>query len=369
MTYQTASEFQEFLQRFRALDPRSHVVEIGSLGGETLWHWIEGTGRQGTVISVDWRVPPSDGRFEAHKHGQEILWPQWAAEAGVNLTVLNADSRRPETIAKVRSTMAQIDFLFIDGGHEYATVRADFFNYGPLVREGGLIALHDVQRIADVARFWNELKDASEWDECCHPGGWGIGLVYPGTQPKLTIITPCSRPHNLSRMQPGIELCRVLFDVRWMIVHDGPAPVAGAPDWIIHQSWPKRPSGAGKAQVNFALDGVRDGWVWVLDDDNAVHPKFARNLHDMIHTHPEAKAFVFPQICGSNVRAAGPHLVRRCEIDQAQFVLRRDFIGDRRYPISPIGDGAFAEELHTVEPQTFRFCATPVVYYNALRER
>jgi hypothetical protein len=366
MVYQTETEFRELLQRYRALEPRSRVLEIGSLGGETLRHWIEGAGPGGTVISVDWRVPPSDARYTAHKFGQEILWPQWASDARVNLTVFNADSTKSETIANVRNVVSQLDFLFIDGGHDYATVRADFFNYTPLVRPGGLIALHDIQGIADVARFWNEIKGGCDWEECCHPGGWGIGLIRAQSGPQLTIITPYSRPGNLQRMLPGVERCRAVFDVHWMIVHDGSMPLEGYPDWILPQSYHPPDPVAGKAQINYALETIETGWVWVLDDDNVVHPDFARNLQEMLVAHPEAKAFVFAQICGNSIRGVGPHLVRECSIDQAQFVLRRNFIGHYRYPVKYTGDGAFVEMLHAIEPQAFRFCPTPSVYYNAL---
>lgn len=35
------------------------------------------------------------------------------------------------------------DFLFVDAGHSYDDVRADYENYRPMVRAGGLIAFHD----------------------------------------------------------------------------------------------------------------------------------------------------------------------------------------------------------------------------------
>lgn len=366
MTYQTATEFYEFLGRYRALDPRSKVIEIGSLGGETLWHWIKGASPGGTVVSVDLRVPESDGRHAAHKYGQDVLWPQWAAQAHVDLIVFNADSTRPETIARVKNTVGEVDLLFIDGGHDYATVKADYSNYVPLVRQGGLIALHDIQGIEDVARFWNEVKGANAWEECCHPGGWGIGLFYAGARPQLTIITACTRPENLRTILPGIETCCDLFDVRWIIVHDGPVQLDGFPAWVVQQNHPAPDSVAGKAQINFALESIRCGWVWVLDDDNAVHPNFAQSLQKMLAAHPDAKAFVFPQYCGPAIRGVGPQMVRECSIDQAQFVLRRDLIGDHRYPLRYTGDGAFVEALHAINPQAFRFCANPAVFYNAL---
>lgn len=367
MTYQTESEFQELLAQFLALTPRSRALEIGSLGGETLWHWIQGVGRGGTVVSIDWRVPASDGRHAAHKHGQEVLWPQWAADAGVNLTVLNADSRAGSTIATVRRLVPELDFLFVDGGHEHATVLADYANYSPLVRRGGLIALHDVQGIADVARAWSEIKEGKRWAEICHPHGWGIGLIEATPVHELTIITACSRPENLRTMLDGVAQCRRTFEVRWLIVHDRVRTPEPMPDWVVQHTHEAPNPVAGKAQVNHALDLIDRGWVWVLDDDNLVHPGFAPALRDMMVAHPEARAFVFPQQHARGVRAAAPHLMRECSVDQAQFVLRRDFIGARRYPLRYTGDGAFAEELHAAEPGGFRFGTVPAVLYNALQ--
>lgn len=37
-----------------------------------------------------------------------------------------------------------IDFLFIDGDHQTASVLADYWHWSPLVRSGGLIAFHDI---------------------------------------------------------------------------------------------------------------------------------------------------------------------------------------------------------------------------------
>lgn len=37
-----------------------------------------------------------------------------------------------------------IDFLFIDGNHEYEAVKKDFLDWTPLVKPGGYVAFHDV---------------------------------------------------------------------------------------------------------------------------------------------------------------------------------------------------------------------------------
>lgn len=47
-----------------------------------------------------------------------------------------------------------IGLLFIDGAHDYNSVRADFERFSPLVKPGGIIAFHDVADYApEVKRF------------------------------------------------------------------------------------------------------------------------------------------------------------------------------------------------------------------------
>jgi len=51
----------------------------------------------------------------------------------------------------------QVDFVFIDGHHEYYQVKLDIKNYLPKVRKGGLIAGHDYKQVPDVTRAVQEL--------------------------------------------------------------------------------------------------------------------------------------------------------------------------------------------------------------------
>lgn len=52
----------------------------------------------------------------------------------------------------------QIDMLFIDGSHAYEDARADFDNFFPHVRRGGIVALHDVIVRNGPSRVWEERK-------------------------------------------------------------------------------------------------------------------------------------------------------------------------------------------------------------------
>lgn len=52
----------------------------------------------------------------------------------------------------------EIDVLFIDGAHDYKSVKNDFEKYEPFVKKGGLILMHDVtHRHCEVSKYWAEI--------------------------------------------------------------------------------------------------------------------------------------------------------------------------------------------------------------------
>ena len=55
----------------------------------------------------------------------------------------------------------KVDFIYIDGDHNYEGVKKDFEMYSPLVRKGGIIAFHDIvpSGYPKVYKFWNEVKE------------------------------------------------------------------------------------------------------------------------------------------------------------------------------------------------------------------
>jgi hypothetical protein len=381
MEYQTESEFNELLALYKSLPQRRRVLEIGSMMGDTLKQWMNYGDAGMSLISIDKIVPPGDSRYRAQMQAHED-WFKLAAEEAAKLVVIDHFSQSPDTIAKVKSELGggALDFLFIDGGHDYETVKADYMNYAPLVRSGGTIAFHDIQGIADVNRFWQEVKAESEkrkaeTSEICHPNGWGIGVIQkPDDRPVLHVITPCSRPGNLPQLADSLAVAPDFFRVTWWIVADAKtAPGvmrahcrtfdAGFEVQLLSC---KKNSVAGKAQVNQALDKITDGWVWVLDDDNVAHLNFFRELS--LRTATNYQAIAFAQQSREGVRAVGPDTMKECGIDQAQFVLRRDLIGDERYLQKYTADGEFAERLYKKSMGQWCFCQEPpLTYYNWLK--
>ncbi len=160
-------------------DPPKTVVEIGTFEGGTLLLWTRVAAEDAVLVAVDIRPLGVLGRYSAWA----FLRRGFARARQKLVLVMPVDSHAPSTVERLRATLGgrQVDFLFIDGDHEYEGVKQDFAMYSPLVRPGGLIAVHDVVApdAPGVVRFWDELKGTHETVERASSSGmrYGIGVV------------------------------------------------------------------------------------------------------------------------------------------------------------------------------------------------
>ena len=168
---QKGPELASFLALLEDLQPKV-IVEIGADAGGTLWAWQQLSSNP-RVIGIDMPSGPFGGDKNVVKnfHGCEIIY---------------ADSHEPETFHELDRLLdgAPIDMLFIDGDHTFKGVSQDFAMYWPLVRPGGIVALHDICDHPDwpavkVKAFW----DTVEWNGrkeaiITPPSIWGgIGVL------------------------------------------------------------------------------------------------------------------------------------------------------------------------------------------------
>jgi predicted O-methyltransferase YrrM len=176
---QIRQEIEELVLRLMQLEPRS-VLEIGTASGGTLFLLARAASDRATILSLDIQ------RFD----GPRRRFYRSFARRQQHVVPLQADSHVEATVTRVSELLSEqpLDFLFIDGDHAYESVRRDFELYAPLVRPGGLIAIHDIvpgeeELVGGVPRFWEELKgSATDFDEIVadwSQGGWGIGVVRP----------------------------------------------------------------------------------------------------------------------------------------------------------------------------------------------
>jgi len=176
-THQHPREFAALLTLYTQLCPQ-RVLEIGSWHGGTLKQWITHAPRGACVVSVDTGMAHPD------------LWHGWAHTAGVHLTCLMGRSQEAQITDAARS-YGPYDFVFIDGDHTYAAVKADWENYRTMMTPGGVMAFHDIlahPRYPDnqVRRVWDEIVARGHMtrDLIENPSfSWGgLGLVTRGAR-------------------------------------------------------------------------------------------------------------------------------------------------------------------------------------------
>lgn len=181
---QLQSELDWLVELYQQKKPR-RVLEIGSLYGGTLWHWMKHSDPGTQIVVVDYTIYTDREKVHLIK-ACRILWDGWAANAGVHLKTIFNDSTQPETVAKV-AKFAPFDFVFVDGGHIRRVVNADFENYWPMVAPGGLMAFHDIASSEDnrrasweVGRWWREVIQPlpiKRIEKCDARDIYGIGVL------------------------------------------------------------------------------------------------------------------------------------------------------------------------------------------------
>ncbi len=143
-----------------------NVLEIGVAYGVSLIIW-ERFG--GLVVGID-----NDG--QNHAFGMLTHLIEMNKK---NIKLILGNSEDPESIKKAKDYFPDrtVDFLFIDGWHTYEAVKQDYLNYGPLVKPGGIIAIHDISHDGTtVKQFWEEVKGNLKTEQFDDHNG--IGIIY-----------------------------------------------------------------------------------------------------------------------------------------------------------------------------------------------
>jgi predicted O-methyltransferase YrrM len=181
---QKLEEILPALERIERLRPQ-RVCEIGTSAGGTLYLLTRVSSPNALVVSIDLAISAHTRALRAR-----------LARPGQRLVSLAGDSHAEATASELERLLdgKPLDALFIDGDHSYEGVRADFDRYAPLVRGGGIVALHDINEdfrtrhgietpsiSGEVPRFWRELKERYRTEELIadpEQDGFGIGIVY-----------------------------------------------------------------------------------------------------------------------------------------------------------------------------------------------
>ncbi|MEX2514713.1 MAG: class I SAM-dependent methyltransferase [Candidatus Paceibacterota bacterium] len=179
---QISSEITSLLNRLENEDIKN-ILEIGTARGGTLFSFSKVSSGESKLISID--LPKGDFG-DGYSFLKIPLFKSFASK-DKKIYLIRKDSHKGITLDEVKEILSdqKLDFLFIDGDHTYDGVKKDFEMYSSLVKEGGLIAFHDIvdgpkENVGGVPRFWQEVKNEHKYEEFIEDplqGGYGIGLI------------------------------------------------------------------------------------------------------------------------------------------------------------------------------------------------
>ena len=166
-----------------------------------------GTAQGGTNFLLTHALRDVDLMLAVDLHVKNKAKLNFFMRGGKKLCCLEGSSYASATVEKARIELngRPLDLLFIDGDHRFEGVKADFLGYRQFVREGGIIAFHDIvpdyttrlgkktrAYAGGVPQFWSKLKMLYRWQEFIDDPGQdacGIGVIRydPGVDPSASL--------------------------------------------------------------------------------------------------------------------------------------------------------------------------------------
>jgi len=161
-----------------------HILEIGTANGGTLFLFSRIAQQDATIISID--LP--GGKYGGGYSEWKIPLIKRFILPNQKLFLIKGNSHNNKTMEETKKILRNntLDFLFIDGDHLYDGVKKDFEMYVPLVKDGGIISLHDIAEHppkirVEVKKLWDEIKINYNYKEIIENKNqkWaGIGIIY-----------------------------------------------------------------------------------------------------------------------------------------------------------------------------------------------
>lgn len=178
----------------------------------------------------------------------------------------------------------------------------------------------------------------------------------------LNIITPCSRPENLQTISESINIPKENY--RWIVVFDSDKiPTEyNLPKNAEYYNVKVNESVVGHGQRNFALDLIKEGYVYFNDDDTIIHRELWQNIKD---TDADFISFKQGEKYG-DLRLEGAE-IEIGKIDSHNFIVENNIIKETRFIIYQYAaDGFFAKECYNKSKNHF-YIPKILSIYNSLR--
>ncbi len=164
----------EILSLLKILEKRNleTILEIGTAGGGTMFLFSRVAENNATLISID------------NNYGWRKTFIKSFGAKGQDIVLVEMNSHLILARNKIKQILKgrKLDFLFIDGDHSYNGVKDDFNMYVKFVKQGGIVAFHDILLNDTVGKFYQEIKNNFKHieiiDRNVKNNNKGIGVLY-----------------------------------------------------------------------------------------------------------------------------------------------------------------------------------------------
>lgn len=194
---------------------------------------------------------------------------------------------------------------------------------------------------------------------------------------KINIITRLTRPEYIKDVWKSIEASRIKdVQIDWYVIIDilGNFSVSSeifrfledkADSVIIEKG---KPDTFGYTLINKLIDTLpEDEWIYILDDDNAIHLDFFQTVKDRVN---KPGIWVFDQLVegkdftGVHIREANIENMRWQGVDVAQLLIHKGSMDPHRFHSHYSGDGYFIDTIKADKPEVFNFINETLTHYN-----
>jgi glycosyltransferase involved in cell wall biosynthesis len=198
----------------------------------------------------------------------------------------------------------------------------------------------------------------------------------------LNIITRCTRTTKIREVFESLNKKNEKISIKWFVLFDLTSLVEIPTDILSFlkdkseiRFYDSDPNDFGHDMINKTLDEINSGLIYVLDDDNILHPNFLQLVEEWLENFEELDGLIFSQkiggvdFTGLDIRLSDDENVKVGKIDMAQFCLKRELIGDDRIPSGVyVGDGIFIQSIYENNKDKFLIKKEIGCYYNYFKQ-
>lgn len=182
----------------------------------------------------------------------------------------------------------------------------------------------------------------------------------------VSIITACSRPQNLKEIYKSIKFSQI---DTWYIVYDTSKCRTYEFQFLLEPKIVElmcdKPGFAGHPQINYALDLIKDGFVYIMDDDNIFHSTF----WTLLPTLDKDTIYTWDQNRIQENRILKGDTIEERKIDTSQFIVPRQFIGSIRWTVNKYaGDFRFIKQIFKKYKDKFIYIPKVACYHNYIKK-